>query len=64
MDRDAPEYRQLDRTVKKAIRRDLRAHNTRMIHEAIEDNMNMRVLRSKTTNGKLLIHKMKNEHRV
>ncbi|KAJ8935782.1 hypothetical protein NQ318_018409 [Aromia moschata] len=50
--------------VKRAIRRDLRAYNKRMIQEAIEDNMNMRVIRSKTTRGKLLIYKMRNEQGV
>lgn len=45
----------------KAIRKDKRAYNTQAIKEAIENNMNMRVLRSKLSKGKVVIHKMKNE---
>lgn len=60
-DRDSAGYPTLDRKVKKAIRKDLRSYNTQTINEAIENNMNMKVLRSKRTKGKSLIYKIKNQ---
>lgn len=52
MSRESPDYREINRQAKKAIRRDVRAYNTRIIEREIEDNLNMRVLRSKQSRGK------------
>jgi len=60
-DRDSAEYKVLNKKVKKAIRRDKRSYNTQMIKEAIENNCNMRVLRSGLSKGRTIIHKMKND---
>ncbi|XP_070159981.1 craniofacial development protein 2-like [Polyergus mexicanus] len=38
-DRDSPRYRDFNKAVQKAIRRDHRAYNTQQINEAIADNM-------------------------
>lgn len=59
--RDSPKYKDLNKKVKRAIRRDKRSLNTQMIKEAIENNCNMRVLRSRLSKGKMIIHKMKND---
>ncbi|XP_071577202.1 craniofacial development protein 2-like [Temnothorax nylanderi] len=59
--RDSPRYKELNKAVRKAIKKDKRAYNTRAIKEAIENNMNMRVLRSKLSKGKVVIYKMKND---
>ncbi|KAM0735271.1 LINE-1 retrotransposable element ORF2 protein [Formica fusca] len=60
-DRDSPRYRDLNKAVQKAIRRDHRAYNTQQINEAITDNVNMKVLRSNMSRGRLVIHRMRNE---
>lgn len=60
-DRDSPIYKELNKSVKKVIRRDKRTYNTQEIQKAIENNMNMKVLRSNLFRGKLVIHRMKNE---
>lgn len=51
----------MNKLVKKAIRRDIRAYNTLEIQKTIEDNMNMKVLQSRRSRGKGVIHKMRNE---
>lgn len=58
--RDTPDYQELNKRIHKEIRKDIRTYNTRMIENAIEDNANMRVLRSKLSSGKHKITKMKN----
>lgn len=60
-DRDSSKYKDLNKKVKKAIRRDKRFYNTQIIKEAIENNCNMKVLRSGLSKGKMIIHKMKND---
>lgn len=39
MDRDSTAYRELNRTAKRAIRKDLRAYNTQLIQETIKDKI-------------------------
>lgn len=58
IDRHSVGYREIDKGVKKAIKNDLKSHKTKMIQEAIENNMNMEVVRSKRTNERSLIHKI------
>lgn len=62
IDRDSPRYADLNRNVKKAIRRDGRSYNMQLIKEAIE-NSNMRVLCPGLLRGKL-IHKMNDRGEV
>lgn len=57
----AEHYRDLNKNIKKEIRKDMRAYNTKMIQDTIEDNCNMKVLRSKLATGKTQIIKMKNQ---
>lgn len=59
-DRDSPTYEELNKRVKKEIRKDLRRYNTRQIEKLIGNNMNMKVLKSKGNRGKLLITKLRN----
>lgn len=63
-DRDSSKYADLNRNVKKAIRRDGRSYNMQLIKEAIENNSNMRVLRPGLLRGKLVIHKMNDREEV
>lgn len=63
-DKNSPRYGDLNKIVKKAIRKDQRAYNKRMVEEAIQNNANMRVLRSERSKGKMIIHKMKNDQGV
>lgn len=60
IDRDSPRYEGINKTVKKAIKKDIRSYNTQLIKQVIENNANMRVLRSGLSRGRLVIHKMKN----
>lgn len=55
VNRDSPRYKQLNKKVKETIRRDVKAYRTRAIEQAIEDNVNLRVLRSKLTKGRARI---------
>ncbi|KAL3269799.1 hypothetical protein HHI36_008858, partial [Cryptolaemus montrouzieri] len=61
LEKGTEDHRTLNKRVKKAIRRDLRSHKTRMIQETIERNANMRVLRSKLSNEKAKLTNMKNK---
>jgi len=58
--RDSLRYTQLNKNIRKAIRRDIRAHKAREIERAIENNMNLKVLRSKLAKGRARINCMKN----
>lgn len=49
---DNTEYEQICKRVKKAIRKDVRSYNTKLIEVIIEDNLNMKVLKSKLSRGK------------
>lgn len=59
--RDTPEYNTINTTVKRKIRTDMRAYKTKQILETIENNKNMRVLRSNRTRGKQKIMKIKDK---
>lgn len=59
--RDSQVYAELNKEIKKHIRKDIRAHNNQIIQETIEDNMNMKVMRSKMSREKMRISKMRNE---
>lgn len=59
-DRDSPTYWELNKTVKRAIRKDMREYNTQLIQETIKDNMNMKVLRTKRSRERTFIYKIKN----
>lgn len=61
MDRNADKYEALNKTIRKKIRKDIRNHNTQLVHRTITDNANMRVLRSKMAREKVQISKMENE---
>jgi len=58
--RDSLRYTQLNKNIRKAIRRDIRAHKAREIEREIENNMNLKVLRSKLAKGRARINCMKN----
>lgn len=60
--RDSPNYNTINKKVKKKIRTDIRAYKTQQIIETIEANKNMRVLKSKLSNGKQDIVKLKDLH--
>lgn len=52
-------YKETNKNIKKAIRKDIRTHNTKTIQETIEQNCNMKVLRSRLSNGKSNIIKLR-----
>lgn len=58
--KDTVNYREQNKIIHKAIRKDIRDHNTKQIMELIEDNMQMKVLRRKRKNGHDQIHRIKN----
>lgn len=60
MSKETEKYKDLNRVIRKEIRKDLRSYNTQLVCKAIYENANMRVLRSKMTWGKTQIAKMKN----
>lgn len=60
MSKETEKYKDLNRVIRKEIRKDLRSYNTQLVRKAIYENANMRVLRSKMTWGKTQIAKMKN----
>lgn len=47
--------------IQKEVRKDIRTYNTRSIEEAIEDNANMKVLRSKLSIARHRISQMKDQ---
>ncbi|KAL3284950.1 hypothetical protein HHI36_019079 [Cryptolaemus montrouzieri] len=57
--RESQEYEELNKIMKKAIRRDGRNRRIQMVEQAIEDNMNLRTLRNNLLKGKIRIHKLK-----
>ena len=59
--RDSLEYRNITKTINKAIRSDLRNYNVKLAQETIEANCNMRVLRSKLMNAKKEIFKLRDK---
>lgn len=63
-ERDHPDYRALNVSVKKNIRKDLREYRTKQILETIENNKNMKVLKANKSIGRQKIMKMKNERGV
>lgn len=59
--RGSDEYLAINKQTKKAIRKDLRSYNTKMITEVIEANSSMKVLRSNLSKGRREIRKIKND---
>lgn len=63
-DRTTQEYMDLNKQVKKGIRRDKRMYNAKLIEETIKDNCKMKVLSKKLSMGKAKITKMRNENNI
>ena len=59
LDKTTQQYKALNKTIKKEIRKDTRAFKTNLIKECIEDNANMRVLKSKLAVRRAKLVKMK-----
>lgn len=59
--RDTAAYRELNMKIHKEVRKDIRTDNTKVIEKEIEDNSNMRVMRSKLSQGKQLINKLNDQ---
>jgi hypothetical protein len=59
--RDSVEYRNLTKSINKAMRSDLRKYNVQLAQNIIEANCNMKVLRSKLTNAKKEIFKLRDK---
>ena len=59
--RDSVEYRNLSKTINKAMRSDLRKYNVRLAENTIQANCNMKVLRSKLSNVKKEIFKLRDK---
>lgn len=55
------EYKDLTKTINKNMRSDLRKYNVKLAQETIEMNCNMRVLRSKLTNARKQIFKLRDK---
>ena len=64
LDKTTQQYKALNKTIKKEIRKDTRAFKTNLIKECIEDNANMRVLKSKLAVGRAKLVKMKNNQGI
>ena len=58
------QYKALNKTIKKEIQKDTRTSKTNLIKECIEDNANMRVLKSKLAVGRAKLVKMKNNQGI
>jgi hypothetical protein len=59
--RDSVEYRNLTKTINKAMRSDLRKYNVQLAQNTIQANCNMKVLRSKLMNVKKEIFKLRDK---
>ncbi|KAL3283855.1 hypothetical protein HHI36_018024 [Cryptolaemus montrouzieri] len=57
IERDTEEFKYMKLQLKEAIRKDLRQYNTKMIQNAIDNNMNMKASRSR---GRQKVHKVRN----
>ncbi|KAL3266052.1 hypothetical protein HHI36_010239 [Cryptolaemus montrouzieri] len=57
--RESQEYEELNKIMKKAIRRDGRNNQTQIVEKAIEDNMILRRLRKNLSKGKVRKNKLK-----
>lgn len=57
--RDSNEYKELCKTINKESRKDLRSYNSQLIKETIENNSNMKVLRSHMSRGRQKLFKIK-----
>ncbi|XP_044760870.1 craniofacial development protein 2-like [Coccinella septempunctata] len=60
--RSTPDYNELNKRIHKEVRKDIRVYNTKIIEATIENNANMRVLRSKLSPGSRKITKMNDQH--
>jgi hypothetical protein len=60
--RTSSAYEALNKKVKKAIRKDSRIKKTKEVLQVIEENKNLKVLRSKKGRGRLRIHCMKDKN--
>ncbi|KAF2901773.1 hypothetical protein ILUMI_04417 [Ignelater luminosus] len=60
-DRDSAEYSDLNQTMRKKIRGDIRKHNTEIINAIIEHNCNMKILKRERLTGNTRIHQIKNK---
>ncbi|XP_037028796.1 uncharacterized protein LOC119069032 [Bradysia coprophila] len=59
--RDSIEYQDLTKIINKAVKSDLRKYNVQLAQNTIEANCNMKVLRSKMTNAKKEIFKLRDK---
>lgn len=61
MSKTSTEYVELNKSIRKKIRKDIRTHNTEKIKATIENDKNMKVLKSMNSIGRTKIHKLKNK---
>ncbi|KAL3279584.1 hypothetical protein HHI36_017090 [Cryptolaemus montrouzieri] len=52
----------LNENIKEAIRKDMRTYKTKQIQEAVEENSNMKNLRSELATGRTRLTKLKDRH--
>lgn len=64
MRKNRDEFKQLNKNTKKEIRTDIRTYKTKLIQETIENNPNIKVSRTKLTNGRTKLTKPKSRERV
>lgn len=62
LQRNTDEFRETSKNVNKSLRKDLRNYNSLLVHQCIEDNFNMRVLRSKRSKGTNRIYQLRDVH--
>lgn len=60
MSKESPEYVEINKEIKKKIRKDIRKYNTEQAKTVIENNKNMKVLRTAKTTGRARIHQLRN----
>lgn len=59
--KQSEEYRQLNKTISKEIRKDKRTYNRNKIVQVIEQNKSLKIFRKETDIGKQAIHKLQNK---
>ncbi|XP_050306282.1 uncharacterized protein LOC126743295 [Anthonomus grandis grandis] len=63
LDKGTHEYNKINRLIKKKTKEDLRQYNTEMITTTIENNKNMKVLKTRNNDGRLQIHQLRDANR-
>lgn len=64
VEKGTDEHKSLNKKIKIVIRKDMRAHNTKIIQDTIDNNKNLKTLRSKLSNGNSRLNGLSNKKGV